>query len=241
MSRPRRRDTERICAICSGKVFRGETRCKCRRVGGFTAKPFRPLGKPLQAAPGSLNAAHLYHLVKSIRSGSWTNTGYIAPKNQARSDLSRVYQELGGTFSLSRRPVSTWLHKAKEIAYLLSRCEIAVYYWRSEWENLLAKRFTLWLTGHSRQKVGDFLQIKRSELEWLDEQIGKYLRFGLPAPRRMAEWEEQLSPLYRKAKAGWAADVIRRRQKGYKQGQALSYQPDNPLSSQTASSEESVG
>ena len=231
--RPRRRDTERICSICHGKVFPGEARCRCRRVGGFAAEPGRGLGKPLKAPPGSLTAAHLYHLIKSVRSGSWASTGYIAPKNKARSDLSRTYQELGGSFSLSRRPVSTWLHKAREIAYLLWRCELRIRYEKeTEWENLMSKRLILCLTGNTRQKVCDFLQIKRTELDWLDGEIGHYLGFSVPAPCRDG-WEE-IRQLYRKAKGGWASDVIRRRHKNYNPGQTLSYQPDNPLSSQTA-------
>jgi len=92
----------------------------------------------------------------------------------------------------------------------------------------------LWLTGHTLDKAADFLQLRRAEMEYLDGEIAKYLGFRMPAPRRIAEWE-QLWPLYRRAKAGWAADVIRRRQKAYKQRQALPYQIDNPLCLKTPS------
>src|SRR5215831_307451 len=98
MSRIPAIQTERVCKFCSGKVFPGEARCKCSRVGGFAAKPNRPLGKPIPAPPCSMNAAHFRALVQSIRSGSWANVGYRAPKNQYREDLNRVYQELGGSF-----------------------------------------------------------------------------------------------------------------------------------------------
>jgi hypothetical protein len=111
---------------------------------------------------------------------------------------------------------------------------MAAEYHRDEWANLMAKRLMLWLTGHTLDKAADFLQLRRAEMEYLDGDIAKYLGFRIPAPRRSPEWE-QLFPLYRKAKAGWAADVIRRHQKGYKQGQILPYQLDNPLSSKTPS------
>ncbi|HKV79539.1 MAG TPA: hypothetical protein VJP02_15430 [Candidatus Sulfotelmatobacter sp.] len=117
------------------------------------------------------------------------------------------------------------------------RCETAAEYNRDEWANLMSKRLLLWLTGNKLDKVRDFLQLRRVEMDFLDGEIAKYLGFRLPAPRKDAEWVQMLFPLYRerKAKAGWAADVLRRFQKGYKQGQVLPYQQDDPLSSKTPS------
>jgi hypothetical protein len=110
----------------------------------------------------------------------------------------------------------------REMEYLLSRCEIACQYWNDEFANLMSKRLILWFSGYSREKSGDFLQLNRENMLWLDD----YIRLFLPRTVRgnrfpSPKWTE-IEGLYRKAKAGWAADVIRRRQKGiYNPSQAL--------------------
>lgn len=202
---------QRRCKKCLGLIPSG--RCPCVSV--------RP--RYARAAQGSVEAAHFYQIIKSIRSGSWAQTGYRAPYNPDREHLKRVYQELAGGFSIRKTSRPDPYATDTAVRFFVFRCEISRQFWRSEFDGLMGTRLILWLGGHNQAKVCDILQIPSKELRWLDGEIRRFVNF-----RPRAYWPH---PDYlqarRKMKAGTALDIIRRRKHSYKQGQALQPQQLN--------------
>ncbi len=84
------------CKRCGGLRVPGSGRCPCTSV-----KPrYRP------AKQGSAEAAHFYQLKKSIKSGSWSKTGYRAPVNpEKRERRAQVTQADSRGFGLEYFPV----------------------------------------------------------------------------------------------------------------------------------------
>jgi hypothetical protein len=110
------------------------------------------------------------------------------------------------------------------VEFFIYRCELAREYWRSEFDSLMGARMELWAGGLDQQKVCDILQIPKASLAWIDTQIRQFVWF--PSRARLISLE--YLALRRKMKAGVAADIIRRKQKGYKQTQSLQPQQHKP-------------
>jgi hypothetical protein len=208
--------TRRNCPECSGILEPGERTCPC------VGREFRTV----KAYPADLTASHFHHLMKTIRSGSWASTGYKAPRNPAKEAEARLYQDFGPAsgFTVSRRRRE--YHSFRDVQWFIYRAELAHSYWRDEFAGLMATRLTIWLGGCTKQKTCDFLQIPRASLKWLDSEIRKFVRF----PGRARSQNSEFLESRRKMKAGVALDIIRRRQKGYKQTQVLQPQRVDPFS-----------
>lgn len=231
MSRKRVTDFDRECKRCGAFIPKGQKRCDSFTHGVKVGKGLGSAIKGSSGVPADLTAAHHYHLIQSIRSGSWARTGYRAGVNPVKDlQTAQLYQAMSGGFSISRcRGESLAPFIIRSVTELLTRAEISVTYWRSEFDGLMAKRLLLWLSGFDFQKTRDFMGLSRTELEWLDGEIRNFVPMFTARVRteNVEYWK-----LYRRMKAGVASDIIRRRQKGYKQGQSLSYQRDDPFSQQ---------
>jgi hypothetical protein len=204
--RLRKRDTTRTCKKCAALVLPGEVRCICAKVGA-RHKP---------APQGSAEAAHYFQLFKSIRSGSWAKTNYKPARNLYRDQVRRLYAEASqrGWEIVAPRSVG---FSPGSIVYFIFRCELAHHYWRSEFDMLMGTRMELWAGGCDQRKTCDILSIPRESLVWLDGEIRTFVWFPPHAHVLNADFLKHR----RKMKAGVAADIIRRRQKGYEQTQSL--------------------
>jgi hypothetical protein len=231
MSRKRVTDFDRECKRCGAFIPKGQKRCDSLTHGVKAGKGLGSVFKSSGSWDKSLNSAHHYHLIQSIRNGSWARTGYRAAVNPVKDlQTAQLYQAMSGGFSISRhRGENQTLFIIRGVEELLFRAEISVTYWRSEFDGLMAKRLLLWLSGFDFQKTRDFMGLSRAELEWLDDEIQ---RFFPPFSARVRTAQVEYFRLYRRLKSGVASDIIRRRQKGYKQGQTLAYQRDDPFSQQ---------
>jgi hypothetical protein len=223
MSRTPKWMMQRECRTCGAIIDAGERRCKSPT---HRVKHGRELGMTINAPQGSIQAAHFHHLAKSMRNGSWANTNYRAAYSEGRQQMGRVHQEFGGRFAIERppRPIRSF----KDIQYFVFRCQLAKESLRDEFAGLMGMRLTLWLGGCTNQEVADRLQIPLDSLRWLDREIRGYYRINFPTRHTLQDAE--LLQSYRKMKAGVAADIIRRRQHGYKQSQVLQPQQVNPFS-----------
>jgi len=160
-----------------------------------------------------------------MRSGSWSYSGFRAPWNESRQTFKETLQSLGGPEWCSIRGMARPDGiSPQSVEMFLYRCEIAVQYLRDERAKLAGIRIELWGAGHDQQKTCDFLGLTRAELLWLDEQIRNVLKF--PSRARKILPDEMIC-IRRKAKAGWARDVIRRWQRGYKQTYVSLFQQRN--------------
>ena len=212
--RPRKCDKQRVCPDCSGLVFPGERRCRC---GG---KNFGPPPRP--APEGSVEAAHNYQLLKSMRSGSWSQTGYRAAQSAYRDCLKSLYDGTGDNRGFDFEYRSTPKYSMREVSWFICRCEIAMIYWRSSFDGLMGSRLELWAAGCTQQKTCDILGIKRTALLWLDKHIREnFIWF----PGRPWVAEPEYLTIRRKWKVGVADRILRQRKHNYKQSQALPPQP----------------
>src|ERR1700746_3722383 len=124
----------RRCRECLALVFPGEGRCRCGSV--------KPHHQPAQE--GSLEWAHNYHLIQSIKSGSWSKTGYRAAHNRYRDAVRNPLRDSnperpGWQF---RRSVGASYSKT-EIAFFVFRCDCARQRWRDEFASLMCTRLEL--------------------------------------------------------------------------------------------------
>ena len=181
--------------------------------------------------PADLTAAHHYHLIQSIRSGSWARTGYRAGVNPVKDlQTAQLYQAMSGGFSISRcRGESLAPFIIRSVTNLRPRRR---YPLRTGGVSLMGSWRSGFCYGSADsifRKPPDFMGLSRTELEWLDGEIRNFVPMFTARVRteNVEYWK-----LYRRMKAGVASDIIRRRQKGYKQGQSLSYQRDDPFSQQ---------
>jgi hypothetical protein len=220
--RPRKSDTARVCPTCCAKILPGERYCLC------LGREFRIPSKP--APEGSSEAAHYYHLFKSIRTKSWTKTGYKAPWSLFRFQLKGLHADMPanekGNRGFEIRRVSRLKARVDDVAWFVFRCEVAHQYERNEFAGVIGSRLELWWAGIKKRQVCDFLGLSEAKLNWLDRFIrDNCVRF----PARCHSPNPEILILRRRMKAGVAADIIRRHQHGYKQSQALPAQVDNPL------------
>ena len=216
---PRKSDSLRICPTCCAKILPGELRCLC------VGRKFRVPRKP--AKEGSVEAAHYYHLLKSVRTGSWAKTGYKAPWTLFRFQLKGVHADMPadekGNRGFSLRRVSRLNARMEEVAWFIFRCEVAFQYERNEFAGLMGSRLELWWGAVNKRKAGDFLGLSEKKLNWLDKFIrDNYVRF----PARCPSPNPEAITMRRKMKAGIAADILRRHEHGYKQSQAIPFQLD---------------
>jgi hypothetical protein len=210
----------RICPECSGAIQPNERRCPCLKYG------LKKWNRPKIDGPkfdSLLSGAHFYHLMLSVRSGSWAQTGYRAARKPDRDIKKAMTSGLqAGGFSIDRQRI---FRPFIDVQFFAFRCEISHAYWRNEFDGLMGNRLILWLGGCSKKTTCDYLQISRASLKWLDREIRQYVRFPGRARGQNAEYLKAR----RKMKAGVAADIIRRKKVGYKQGQSLTVQQPNPF------------
>jgi hypothetical protein len=218
--RKRKSDTLRKCPNCSGNILPGERQCPC--AGRSFECPTKPLPDTV------LQAAHYYHLFKSMRTGTWAKTGYIAPHNFSKQRIRAMFDGREQWFSIRSSPVQHSF-SVDAVEYFIFRCECAHRYWRDERAMLMGTRMELWAAGVDQQKVCDCLGITRDCLRWLDQEIRQFVWFP---PRSWALEGREYWKLRRKIKTGVANDIIRRWKHGYKQSQAPEAQQDRPLKTQ---------
>lgn len=214
-----------ICPNCSGLLFEGESirRCPCAgRKFEIPTKPFKQ---------GSIEAAHFFQLFKTIRTGSWTKTGYRPPWTQFRFQLKALHEAMPAD-KKGNRGFSIFIPKltarVDDVAWFIYRCEVAYQADRNEFAGLMGSRLELWWAGVKKRKACDYLGLSEAKLTWLDRFIRKNC---VPFPARCPSINPDVLTIRRRMKAGVAADILRRHQHGYKQSQALPAQVDNPFSS----------
>ena len=164
----------RICPLCKGYLLENETLwdCPCRRNDFSVPSKFGGAGE------GSLNAAHFYALYKKLDNSDWIQ-GRKAPHNPRRDQIKSLYRQFnegGHGFSIYSGPASQVFNIGNVEMFIL-RCAVHAKYNRNEWAGLMAQRMILFLAGHTLDAVKDYLQIPRSALKELDEQIREYVKF----------------------------------------------------------------
>jgi hypothetical protein len=152
-------------------------------------------------------------------------TGYRTAHSAFKSEKRLLAPDGEGRQYQIRQSRSRWW-SATAIEYFIYRCELARHYWRDEFAGLMGTRMELLAAGYTQQKVCDFLGIPRDSLLWLDGEVKK---FGIRFPGRPTVIREEYDRLRRRMKQGVAADIIRRRQHGYKQTQNMQYQQVSPF------------
>lgn len=184
-------------------------KCRCHRYEKKWNRPKRD-GRPYEKA---LQAAHHYHLHRTIDSGSWSKTGHRPAK---RTSYSHPLVQPGPD--------------QRALADFLFRAELAASRWRDEFAGLMLTRVTLRLQGMTNPDVLGWLDLSRSELAELDTVISEYL-----PNRRSWRFGGRIRPISRKMKRGVAQDILRRRRMGiYNPAKVLRPQRVNPFTPLTA-------
>jgi hypothetical protein len=220
------RDTG-VCRVCGGLRIGNEKVCPCGMGAEVRMSYAGGTNDP------ALRAAHFYALARSIRSGSWARAGLadhaeawkVEDIDGSRDLFVDLCQNVARGFAVRRmlRVVTRRRPSLQEAEMFYFRCEIAHTYWRDEFAGLMGNRVVLWLAGHTKEKVRDFLQVNRAELDWLDGQIRKFV-----APLFYFGGHPAYMKAYRRTKAGVASAILRRRKHGigYKHGHVLLPQQD---------------
>ena len=193
----------------------------------------KKFGPPPRPAPeGSVEAAHNYRpLLKSMRSGSWSKTGYRGAQSAYQDSLRSLYDGTGDNRGFDFEYRSTPRYSMLAVSWFICRCEISATYWRSSFDGLMGSRLELWAAGCTQQKTCDMLGIKRTALLWLDKHIRENF-IWFPGRPWIAQPEDLT--IRRRWKVGVADRIIRQRKYNYKQSQTLPPQQVSPVRSKAA-------